>query len=186
MNRPNTGTDQYKAPTPYLNKRDLFPSGTSGLWEAVTEFHRRFGHPVKSRPFLPVAHEAVCREAHAAAIDVRRHVREAREAAGSGGGERALRMALLGEEYAEYLEAESHSNIEQIADALGDILVIVYGTALAYGIPLDDVFAEIHRANMSKLGEDGLPITDETGKVKKGPHYTPPDVAGVLRDGGLQ
>ena len=40
--------------------------------------------------------------------------------------------------------------------------------------------SEVHRSNMSKLGEDGKPIYREDGKILKGPNYTPPDLRKVL------
>jgi len=95
-------------------------------------------------------------------------------------GTRDLRSRLLREEFEEYLEGEGKDDIVEIADALADIIYIACGTAVAYGIPLDRVFAEVHRSNMSKLGADGKPIYREDGKVLKGPGYTPPDVKGVL------
>lgn len=93
---------------------------------------------------------------------------------------RDLRFRLLKEEFEEYQEGERTNDIVEIADALADIIYIACGTAVAYGIPLDRVFAEVHRSNMSKLGEDGKPIYREDGKVLKGPNYTPPDVKGIL------
>jgi len=44
---------------------------------------------------------------------------------------------------------------EEIAQELGDLVYVAYGAALAYGIDLDAVIEEVHRANMSKLGDDG-------------------------------
>lgn len=94
---------------------------------------------------------------------------------------RKLRINLIAEEFGEYLEAEALNDITKIADALGDLCVVIIGAALAYGIPLDKVFAEIHRSNMSKMGEDGRPIKrPDDNKVIKGPNYTPPDIAGIL------
>lgn len=53
-----------------------------------------------------------------------------------------------------------------------------YATAL--GIDLDAAVTEVHRANMSKLGDDGHPVLRADGKVLKGPNYTPPNMAGAL------
>jgi predicted HAD superfamily Cof-like phosphohydrolase len=94
---------------------------------------------------------------------------------------RDLRVKLLREEFNEYLEGEANDDIVEIADALADILYIALGTAVAYGIPLDEVFNEVHRSNMSKLDPDtGLPIYREDGKVLKGKNYSPPDIAGII------
>jgi hypothetical protein len=96
------------------------------------------------------------------------------------GKNRELRQKLLKEEYEEYLLGEATNDIAEIADALGDMAYIIWGTALEYGIPLDKVIAEIHRANMSKLDANGEPIMREDGKVLKSDRYTPPNIPAVL------
>lgn len=93
---------------------------------------------------------------------------------------RALRRRLLAEEFDEYLVAEASHDIVGIADTLGDMAYIIWGTALEYGIPLDEVIAEIHRSNMSKLDENGQPIMREDGKVLKSARFTPPNIAAIL------
>lgn len=93
---------------------------------------------------------------------------------------RELRKSLLREEWEEYLDAEAADDLVEIADALADIIYIAYGTAVAYGIPMDRVFAEVHASNMSKLGDDGKPIYRDDGKVLKGPNYRPPQIAKIL------
>ncbi len=99
---------------------------------------------------------------------------------GAGTGELALRRALLAEEVGELDDAIAATDLTGVADALADIVYIACGTADLLGIPFDAVFAEVHRANMSKLGPDGRPVFRADGKVLKGPDYRPPDVAGVL------
>lgn len=88
-----------------------------------------------------------------------------------------LRLDLIWEEYIELqneLEIEhDHIDLKKVAKELADLLYVVYGTAASFGIPINDVFAEVHRSNMSKLGEDGKPVYREDGKVLKGPEYTP-------------
>lgn len=69
----------------------------------------------------------------------------------------------------------------EVADALGDLVYVIFGAALAFGIPLDAVVREIHRSNMTKLGADGKPIYREGDqKVMKGPNYERPQIARVL------
>jgi predicted HAD superfamily Cof-like phosphohydrolase len=97
-----------------------------------------------------------------------------------GGGERVLRMKLLKEEFDEYNEGEYHNDLENIAKELADIIYIVCGTAVSYGIPLDRVFDEVHRSNLSKLGDDGKPLRREDGKILKGPNYSPPNIKKIL------
>lgn len=89
-----------------------------------------------------------------------------------------LRYKLMAEENDEYLEACKANDIVAIADALGDQMYILCGTILKHGLQhiIEDVFAEIHASNMSKLGEDGMPILREDGKILKGDGYFKPDL----------
>jgi len=57
---------------------------------------------------------------------------------------------------------------------------VAYGSAITYGIELDAVVREVHRANMSKLDQAGRPVLREDGKVLKSQQYRPPDVTAVL------
>lgn len=91
----------------------------------------------------------------------------------------AIRQRLLEEEVGELAQAARAGKLPQIARELADVVYVAYGTAVSYGIDLDAVLAEVHRANMSKLGPDGLPVIRD-GKVQKGPHFQAPDVAAVL------
>lgn len=93
-----------------------------------------------------------------------------------------LRYKLIREENEEYLEAALRGDLVEVADALGDILYILCGTLLKHGLEhkIDEVFREIQRSNMSKLGADGKPIYREDGKVMKGPNYFKPAIAAIL------
>ena len=68
----------------------------------------------------------------------------------------------------------------EVADALTDILYVTYGAGHAFGINLDACFNEVQSSNMSKLGKDGKPIYNESGKVMKGPNYFKPDFSKIL------
>ena len=87
-----------------------------------------------------------------------------------------LRFDLIHEELKELEFAMKTKNLEEVADALTDILYVTYGAGCAYGIDLDKCFKEVQRANMSKLGEDGKPIFNDKGKVMKGPKYNAPNL----------
>lgn len=93
-----------------------------------------------------------------------------------------LRFELMKEENEEYLEAAKNNDLVEVADALGDMLYILYGTIIEHGMQdkIDAVFDEIQRSNMSKLGAEGKPIYREDGKVLKGPNYFKPNIAEVL------
>ncbi len=87
-----------------------------------------------------------------------------------------LILDLIKEELRELEEAMKEKNLKEVADALTDILYVTYGAGYAYGVNLDKCFKEVQRANMSKLGEDGKPIFNESGKVMKGPNYSEPNL----------
>lgn len=103
-----------------------------------------------------------------------------------------LRESLIEEEYWEvgdefgYINGylDEHNSTQQppidvqarLTKELADLLYVVYGTAVTFNLPLQEVFEEVHRSNMSKLGEDGKPIYREDGKVLKGPNYSPAEV----------
>ena len=93
-----------------------------------------------------------------------------------------LRFNLMDEENKEYLEAAQNNDLVEVADALGDMLYILCGTILEHGMQykIEEVFNEIQRSNMSKLGEDGKPIYREDGKVLKGPNYFKPNIDEIL------
>jgi len=93
---------------------------------------------------------------------------------------RELRLELIQEEVDELGEAMEQRDMVGIADALTDILYVVYGTGHSYGIDLDECFQEVHSSNMSKLGEDGKPIRRDDGKILKGPNYFEPDLESIL------
>ena len=91
---------------------------------------------------------------------------------------------MIGEEFDELREAiyTKEGTLVDVADALTDLLVVIYGAGHAFGIDLDSCFAEVHRSNMSKLGEDGKPIYREDGKVLKGPNFSEPDLKGIVNE----
>lgn len=110
----------------------------------VKEFHEKFDIPINDVPHLP--DKEVVRK----------------------------RMKLLEDQYHEYRYAERGKDLTKVTDALADMVYVICGTAHYYGIPLDKVFAEVHRSNMTKDGKD------ENGKVLKGEHFSPPEIAEIL------
>jgi len=121
--------------------------------EAVKEFHLAFGLGVLNTP-----------------------------KASLGENKLKLRYELMAEENEEYLEAAMRDDLVEVADALGDMLYILCGTILEHGMQykIEEVFEEIQRSNMSKLGKDGKPIYREDGKVLKGPDYFKPDIESII------
>ena len=101
-----------------------------------------------------------------------------------GEAKNKLRFDLMKEENEEYFEASQNNDLVEVADALGDMLYILCGTIIEHGMQhkIEEVFNEIQRSNMSKLGEDGEPIYREDGKVLKGPNYFKPNIAKILEE----
>ncbi|MDC6367379.1 MULTISPECIES: nucleoside triphosphate pyrophosphohydrolase family protein [Flavobacteriaceae] len=99
-----------------------------------------------------------------------------------GKGKNLLRFNLMDEENKEYLEAANNGDLVEVVDALGDMLYILCGTILEHGMQykIEEVFEEIQRSNMSKLGADGKPIYREDGKVLKGPNYFKPNIKSIM------
>jgi predicted HAD superfamily Cof-like phosphohydrolase len=92
-----------------------------------------------------------------------------------------LRYELIREELEEMREALDNKDLIGVADALTDLLYVVYGAGHSFGLDLDACFKEVHRSNMSKLGADGKPIYREDGKVMKGTNYSTPDLKKTLQ-----
>ncbi len=93
-----------------------------------------------------------------------------------------LRISLIQEEVKEVHNAMKGEPIESIAKELADLIYVTYGTVLAYGLQdrFEDIFDEVHRSNMSKLGKDGKVILRDDGKVLKSGQYSPADISMIL------
>lgn len=91
-----------------------------------------------------------------------------------------LRYDLIKEELDELSLAIKEKNLIEVADALTDLLYVVYGAGHAFGIDLDKCFAEVQRSNLSKLDIDGKAIYNDNGKVMKGPNYSKPNLKQFL------
>ena len=124
--------------------------------KAVAEFHDAFGIESANAPVVSLPEQTVL-----------------------------LRHNLMKEENEEYLEAAQNKDLVEVADALGDMLYILCGTILSHGMQdkITEVFQEIQRSNMSKLGSDGKPIYRSDGKVLKGPNYVKPDIKTIWKKG---
>jgi NTP pyrophosphatase (non-canonical NTP hydrolase) len=91
-----------------------------------------------------------------------------------------LVCALIFEEAEELDAAVNANDLVEIADALADLLWVVIVGALSFGIPLGEVFAEVVRSNRSKVDSGGRVERDPSGKVRKGPRFSPPDLEPIL------
>jgi predicted HAD superfamily Cof-like phosphohydrolase len=89
---------------------------------------------------------------------------------------RVLRERLIQEEFDELKQAMAQDDLPAVAKELADLLYVVYGTAVSYGIDMGPVFREVHRSNMSKIGG----YKREDGKWVKPPSYSPAAIAPIL------
>jgi hypothetical protein len=93
---------------------------------------------------------------------------------------RELWPRLLDEEVQELRDAIAANDLVGVADALADVLYVAYQAAASYGIPIDDVFAEVHRSNLTKVGPDGEVERRADGKTLKPAGYSPPNLAPIV------
>ena len=93
-----------------------------------------------------------------------------------------LRADLLLEESAEFATAMAEGDLVALADALADLVYVAYGAAVTYGIDLDAALLEVHRSNMTKVGDDGRTRQRADGKVLKSARYERPDIGRVLAE----
>jgi predicted HAD superfamily Cof-like phosphohydrolase len=115
--------------------------------QMVKEFHKMFGVLIRSSPSL---------------------VDDATQ---------ELRLRLIREEMGEFEKAANDKNLVKIADALADLLYVIYGTGVSYGIDLEPIFREVHESNMSK-GDPDVRVLN--GKIQKAKNYRPPDLKPIL------
>lgn len=156
------------------------------LIDLVEEFHRAHNHPVKKSVVVPDAKLRLLR--------VKLIMEEACEFAQASGFPCEV-MGLKREKSfgwklspLNYVKPEDENpdliDVVEAADGLGDIDYVVQGAALVWGFPQQAITEEIHRSNMSKLGADGKPIVNDTGKSMKGPNYFKPNIEYILRVNG--
>jgi len=94
---------------------------------------------------------------------------------------RELRVKLIQEEFDELKEALAAEDLSSIAKEIADLLYVVYGTAVSYGIDMDPVFREVHRSNMTKVGG----YKREDGKWVKPTTYSPALIDPIVAEQGL-
>jgi predicted HAD superfamily Cof-like phosphohydrolase len=140
----------------------------------VRRFHARIKAPIATSPqTLP------CDPASALAFSLRL-TRLSKDLANAANGTADIllsRAAVAVEELAEWLVGNANGDLIATADALGDRLYILLGDAVATGLPLPELLAEIHESNMTKISG----VTTGYGRGAKGPAYVAPNIALVLQ-----
>lgn len=116
--------------------------------DKVLEFNEACGCHREAKPRIPVEYPDVCQ----------------------------MRLDLITEETQELAQALSNNDIVEVADALADLLYVVYGAAHTFGLDIQPIFDEVHRSNMAKVGPDGKVLRREDGKILKPEGWTKPAV----------
>ena len=88
---------------------------------------------------------------------------------------------LVREEFYELSYAFKKFDIVETADACADLIWVIEGLCLSLGIPIQKVWDEVARSNMSKCVEGKL-IKREDGKVLKPDTYSPPDIQSIINN----
>jgi predicted HAD superfamily Cof-like phosphohydrolase len=118
--------------------------------KAVLEFHKKYGHFIRERAGIP--NQAI----------------------------KDLRLRLILEECNEMVTALIRDDVTEIADGGADLVYVVVGTLISYGIPFDRIFQEVHRSNMTKTNSKAVEGEKYGTKTPKGTDYIPPDIKGIL------
>lgn len=129
------------------------------MTELVREFHAKYGQPHPATPVLQPAPDLVRFRARLIREEYEEVIAELAKLAQAKDPQRCLEImrALMGE--------------------LADLRYVLEGCAVTLGLPLDEAYAEIHRANMTK---DANP--EPGGKAVKGECFTPPDLLPLMPD----
>lgn len=148
---------------------------------AVHEFMKTFGQPVR---YVPTSNVSDAERL----LRVRLVVEEAMEFAAAMGVKVTGIADDLHGHNVHSVQVELNGDpldVVEAADALCDLRYVGDGSAWTMGIPLEDVFVEVHRSNMAKVNpETGKPDVTDDGKVLKPEGWQPPDIRIVLQEAG--
>lgn len=87
---------------------------------------------------------------------------------------------VLTEDFDRYEAQEKVCDLHRVRDELMTMMTDIFGIALHLGIPINSVFTEVHRSNLSKVEDDGRPRYREDGKLLKGSNFSPPNIRAIL------
>lgn len=147
--------------------------GAPSPMDLVMEFHRTYSVPIRSFDDPTLSYDR---------LDLRMSLiaEEFAELVGAVYGKRA--RAIIEAATAEAAGADDgQRDVIEAADALADLVYVIFGMAIESGMDLDSVLAEVQASNLSKLMPDGSVKLREDGKVLKGPNFFPPNIARGLR-----
>lgn len=98
-----------------------------------------------------------------------------------------FRLKLIFEEIQELAEValeletnldleERHVMMQDLLKEMCDVVYVIKGMAVSFGMDFEKAFELVHKSNMSKLPL----IKDASGKVQKGLNYEPPILEGLI------
>lgn len=131
------------------------PVSQLSIEKSVLEFHNKYGHMVSTQPNHEVPPEV-----------------------------KQLRLDLIMEEFKEFLDAFLRNDLVEMGDGAADLIYVLVGTMLSYGIPIDRIFSEVHRSNMTKTPVKAVRGKKYGTKTPKGPDYVAPDIKGIIAQPG--
>ena len=156
-----------------MSEQSVTASNTTGgapsPMDLVMEFHRTYSVPIRSFDDPTLSYDR---------LDLRMSLiaEEFAELVGAVFGKRA--RAIIEAATAEAAGADDgERDVIEAADALADLVYVIFGMAIESGMDLDSVLAEVQASNLSKLMPDGSVKLREDGKVLKGPNFFPPNIA---------
>lgn len=138
--------------------------------DLVRQFHQVYG--------LPIQHDQADVDRERVHMRMRLIYEEVSELTGAVYGAQARRLL---EETISSLPDDGTRDTIEAADALADLIYVIYGMALECGISLPAVLQEVQASNLSKLDSEGKPIYREDGKVLKGENFFPPNIKNALK-----
>lgn len=122
-------------------------------WQSdLVEFHKKFDLEINDRPDIPTK-ETV-----------------------------KLRYELIKEETNETLKALDGGDLIELADGIVDSIYVLLGTAVSFGINVNQVWTEVHKTNMAKVGGN----VREDGKILKPEGWKPPRIREILISQGME
>ncbi len=92
-----------------------------------------------------------------------------------------FRSHIIIEEVGETIIAVANGDEIEVADGIGDSIVVLLGLAVICNLPMDTILREINRSNMTKEFYDEIGGRKKT--IYKGPHYCHPDIRWAIYDG---
>lgn len=143
--------------------------GAPSPMDLVMEFHRTYSVPIRPFDDPTLSYER---------LDLRMSLiaEEFAELVGAVYGKRARAIIEAATEKAAAAD-DGERDVIEAADALADLVYVIFGMAIESGMDLDSVLAQVQASNLSKLMPDGSVKLREDGKVLKGPNFFPPNIA---------